>query len=178
MENEQPTEWSAEIAELYGREARQLWAMFYAQCSDAENAWDAVQEAFLRLQKQVGEPIRDKRAWLLHVGRNWLRDVARRKSSSVRSGDHLDRLAHPDSEPSHRLLDEETRAAVRTALSELRVDDRTVLVLRYALGWSSNRMADVLESSASAVDMRLSRARRRLAEVLEEMGLRNDEQAE
>jgi RNA polymerase sigma-70 factor (ECF subfamily) len=52
----------------------------------------------------------------------------------------------------------------------MREDDRQALVLRYALNWSSARMAEVLGVSAAAVDMRLSRARRRLAELLREDG--------
>lgn len=174
MDNEQPTEWSAEIAAVYRREARQLWAMFYAQCSDAERSLDAVQEAFYRLHKHDGEPIRDVRAWLLHVGRNWLRDAARRKANTVRSGEQLEQVVQSEADPGQRVLDEETRAQVRDVLGQLRVEDRTVLILRYALGWSSSRMADVLESSASAIDMRLSRARRRMAELLEEVGFEHD----
>ena len=66
---------------------------------------------------------------------------------------------------------EELRVQVRTALLELKDEDREVLVLRYALGWSSNRIAISMDSSPAAVDMRLSRARRRLAVILEEAGV-------
>jgi len=53
-------------------------------------------------------------------------------------------------------------------------DDRKVLVMKYSLDWSSAQMAKVMDSTAAAVDMRLSRARRRLAELLEEQGYSND----
>jgi DNA-directed RNA polymerase specialized sigma24 family protein len=49
-------------------------------------------------------------------------------------------------------------------------DDRKVLVMKYSLGWSSAQMAIVMDCTAAAIDMRLSRARRRLAETLEEQG--------
>lgn len=172
--------WSAEVAALYSNLSRELWAMFYAQCSDADRAADALQESFLKFQQHQskgasGEPILDARAWLLQVGRNWLRDVARRERVAARPAEHLDSLAGRLSEPVDGLLDEESQAAVRGALDRLRPDDREVLVLRYALGWPSIRIAEVLDSTAAAIDMRLSRARRRLAEILLELGMGNDE---
>lgn len=162
---------SQRIEQLYKDQGRELWALFYAHCSDPERAYDALQESFLRLQAHTGEPIRDVRAWLLRVGRNWLRDVARRKSSSTRLTDKLDEQSAEPLEPSSLLEGRELRAEVRKALKELKVEDREVLVLRYALGWSSNRIAQTMDSSAAAVDMRLSRARRRLGVILEEAGV-------
>lgn len=159
------------IEQLYKDQGRELWALFYAHCSDPERAFDALQESFLRLQAHKGEPIRDVRAWLLRVGRNWLRDVARRKSSSTRLTDRLDEQSAKPVEPSSLLEGQEIQAEVRKALTELKDEDREVLVLRYALGWSSNRIAVTMDSSAAAVDMRLSRARRRLAAILEEAGV-------
>lgn len=160
-----------EIEQLYKDQSRELWALFYAHCSDPERAYDALQESFLRWQAHKGEPIRDVRAWLLRVGRNWLRDVARRKSSSTRLTDKLDEQSAKALEPSALMESEELRLEVRTALKELKTEDREVLVLRYALSWSSQRIAETLDSSAAAVDMRLSRARRRLAQLLEEAGV-------
>ena len=174
MSNEQ-SERSATIEEMYKEQGRELWALFYAHCSDPERAQDALQESFLRLQAHKGEPIRDLRAWLLRVGRNWLRDVARRKSSSTKPSDRLDDIAGKrQSDPVSQLVNAELQQHVRDALGELKPEDREVLVLRYALGWSSNRIADALQSTAAAVDMRLSRARRRLAVILEEAGFSNE----
>ena len=174
MSNDRSTVWSAEIEVVYKTEARQLWAMFYAHCNDADRAYDAVQESFFRLQRYQGEPIRDVRAWLLRVGQNWLRDVARSKSSGVRSSEHLDKMPGETAEPSFILADQETRQIVRDVLGRLREDDRSVLILRYGLGWASSRIAVVLNIKPTAVDMRLSRARKRMAELLEEMGVTHE----
>jgi RNA polymerase sigma factor CnrH len=166
--------WTVEIEAVYRRDGRELWALFYAQCNDPDRAYDAVQEAFARLQEQNGEIIRDARAWLVRVGRNWLRDVARRQRVAAKSSDGLDLLPHVETDgrddPRRQLEHGELLAQVREGLAHLKEEDREVLVLRYALGWSSSRIAKVLESSASAVDMRLSRARKRLAKYLESIG--------
>lgn len=159
-----------ELDELYVQHSRELWAIFYSQCSDPERAYDAVQESFLKLHRYKGDAIRDARAWLLRVGQNWLRDVARRKSSSCRLSPSLDEIARANVSPQDVMSKDENRLAMREALSGLIEDDRRVLVMKYSLNWSSAKMAIVMDCSAAAVDMRLSRARRRLAEHLEEQG--------
>lgn len=161
--------------ELYSTHARELWAIFYSVCGDPERSHDAVQESFLRLQAYTGETIRDKKAWLLRVGHNWLRDVARRKSSSCRLSPHLDEMAQQPISPAALMESEENRAAVREALQRLLEDDRKVLVMKYSLGWSSAQIAIAMDSSSTAIDMRLSRARRRLAELLQDGEETDDE---
>ena len=174
MTDRQATSWSADVEAVYKDHGRELWAMFYSQCCDAESAHDALQEAFTRLHEQNGTPINDVRAWVLRVGSNWLRDVARRRKVAARSADHLDTLPGRQYDPATILEREETFSGVRRCLAQLRMDDREVLVLRYALGWSSNQMAVSLETTNSAIDMRLLRARRRLAELLESAGINNE----
>jgi RNA polymerase sigma-70 factor (ECF subfamily) len=44
--------------------------------------------------------------------------------------------------------------------------DREILTLRYALDYNTGEIADLLAINATAVHMRLSRARQRLAERL------------
>lgn len=171
---EEPSNQTDQLDAIYREHSRELWAIFYSQCSDPERSYDAVQEAFLRLHSYSGEPIRDPRAWLLRVGQNWLRDVARRKSSSCRLSCSLDEMTNDRLAPEQLLSSEENREAIRGALMMMLDDDRKVLVMKYALNWSSAQMAKVMDCSPAAIDMRLSRARRRLAELLEEQGYHDE----
>jgi len=161
------------LESLYRDQARELWALFYAYCGNAERAQDAVHESFLKLQQQT-EEIRDHRAWLIQVGRNWLRDQARRKVNSVIKTESLDLNPGKDHEPIKALFDHEQREQIRAALRKLKEADREVLILRYALNWSSQRIGETLVTSAAAVDMRLTRARQRLAIELEQLGFEHD----
>lgn len=156
--------------------ARELWAMFYAMCGDPERAWDAVQHAFLKLQEQNGVAIHDPRAWLLHVGKNWLRDVARRRENSRRAPhvDGWDDVAHDERDPAGTAGRADLLNRVRRLMNELKTDDREVLILRYGLGWPSARIASNLGVSVQAVDMRLSRARQRFASLLAAAGIEAD----
>jgi RNA polymerase sigma-70 factor (ECF subfamily) len=178
MSDEQATTWSATVEAVYRSQNRALWALYYAQCNDADLACDALQEAFARLQAYNGPELRDIRAWLLKVGRNWLRDVARHRRVAGKPVDYLDETAGADINPAAIAALHELQDQVRAALDCLRADDREVLVLRYALGWPSHRIAEILELSITAVDMRLSRARKRLASILEQAGVDYDPSGE
>ncbi len=162
---------SPQIADCYRLHSRELWATFYGLCSDPERAWEAVQESFLRLQSQAEGSIRNERAWLAHVGRNWLRDFARKRQHAEQTAESLDDVATTTLDPAGSVMRDDLRERVGTALNSLRNDDRELLLLRYALGWSSTRMSQVLGIQTAAVDMRLTRARQRLAVLLEEFGI-------
>lgn len=158
------------IERFYREHSRELWALFYGMCSDPERAYDAVQESFLRYHDYKGEPVRDLRAWLLRVGQNWLRDIARKKSNSCRLLPGLDDFAGQRHSAEEMLSLVERQQQVRKALSDLNEDDRKVLVMKYSMDWSAAQIATVMDCSPAAIDMRLSRARRRLAELLVEQG--------
>lgn len=162
------------VEDCYRRHSRDLWSFFYGLCSDSERAWEAVQESFLKFQSQSQIEVRDERAWLAHVGRNWLRDFSRRRQNSECAADELDHVAADAPDPVRTAALGELREQVRQALGALRSDDREILLLRYALGWPSARMASILGIQVAAVDMRLTRARQRLAAALDELGIHAD----
>lgn len=171
MAEVQAPTWTERIEAVYVEQSRELWALFYAHCGNADRAYDALQEAFLRLQQQSEHGIHDLRAWLLRVGRNWLRDQARRKVNSVRQTDLLDAVKGKDPDPITGLIGAEQRGKIRQALFALREEDRQALILRYALAWSSQRISETMGATPAAIDMRLSRARKRLAAELENLGV-------
>jgi RNA polymerase sigma-70 factor (ECF subfamily) len=137
---------------------------------DSDLAMDVTQEAYLRLWRQweAGDEIQNPRAWLLKVARNLAEDYA--KSAFRRNGTQppelLDGVRSPQELPAERLEKEEMFARLRAELEELSPADRDILTLRYALDYDANTIAEILEVNVTAVHMRLSRARQRLAERL------------
>jgi RNA polymerase sigma-70 factor (ECF subfamily) len=61
-------------------------------------------------------------------------------------------------------------AQIRATLEELPQGDRDILTLRYALEYDAAKIAELLEINATAVHMRLSRARQKLADKLTAQG--------
>jgi RNA polymerase sigma-70 factor (ECF subfamily) len=163
-----------EFESLYQHHSREVWALAYARWMDPDLAMDITQEAFLRLWKQweVGEDIQNPRAWLLRVARNLAEDYA--KSAFRRNGTQppelLNGVRSSQPMPIENLEREELFAQLRVVLEELAPGDREILTLRYALDYDANTIAERLEIAVTAVHMRLSRARQRLAERLTSHG--------
>lgn len=160
---------------LYQRHSREVWALAYARWMNADTAMDVMQEAFLRLWKKLeeGEKILNARAWLLRVARNLAEDHA--KSAFRRNGTSppqtMNGVASRESSPLESLEREETHSQLRELLAELSKPDREILTLRYALEYNTEQIAELLGINATAVHMRLSRARQRLAERLKAQGV-------
>lgn len=160
---------------LYERHSREVWALAYARWMNADTAMDITQEAFLRLWKKLeeGETILNPRAWLLRVARNLAEDHA--KSAFRRNGTHppqtMNGVASRESPPLESLEREETFAQLRELLAELSRGDREILTLRYALEYNTDQIAELLGINTTAVHMRLSRARQRLADRLKAQGV-------
>jgi RNA polymerase sigma-70 factor (ECF subfamily) len=166
---------AAEFEDLYERHSRAAWALVYARWLDAELARDAVQEAFFRLWRawDAGERIDNPAGWVLRVARNLADDMM--KSAFHRHGtrapESLNGVVSHEPAPLDRLERAETFARLRNHLQNLPENDRAILTLRYAFDYDSQRIAEELGIQPSAVLMRLSRARQRLAEILIEHGV-------
>ncbi len=166
----------AEFEDLYQRHSREVWALAYARWMDADMALDIAQEAFMRLWKQweSGEEIQNPRAWLLRVGRNLAEDYS--KSSFRRNGtsppEMMNGVHSKELQPLEQLERREAFAQMRAILEEIPVGDRDILTLRYALDYDAQRIGEILGINATAVHMRLSRARQRLAERLTAQGIK------
>ena len=165
----------ADFEGLYQRYSREVWALAYARWMNADTAMDITQETFLRLWKQweAGEAIANPRAWLLRVARNLAEDHA--KSAFRRNGTSppqaMNEVRGDEPQPLESLERQETFAQIRDVLGQMPEDDREILTLRYALDYNTNEIADMLAIKATAVHMRLSRARQRLAERLRAQGV-------
>ena len=165
----------ADFELLYERYSREVWALAYARWMNADTAMDIAQETFLRLWKQLegGESILNPRAWLLRVARNLAEDYA--KSAFRRNGTHppqtMNGLQAHEPLPLECLEREETFAQLRDVLEQMPKADREILTLRYALDYETGEIAELLSINATAVHMRLSRARQRLAERLKAQGV-------
>jgi RNA polymerase sigma-70 factor, ECF subfamily len=161
----------AEFESLYEHHSREVWALAYARWMDPDLAMDVTQEAFLRLWKHweaSDEELQNPRAWLLRVARNLAEDYA--KSAFRRNGTQPPELMNgvrsSQPQPIEMLEKAELFGQLRAILEELSPADRDVLTLRYALDYDANAIAEIMKVNVTAIHMRLSRARQRVAERL------------
>ncbi|HVX85355.1 MAG TPA: sigma-70 family RNA polymerase sigma factor [Phycisphaerae bacterium] len=165
------------FAELIGRYERSALAVAYGLLSDGHRAGDAVQEAFLKAWQELPRLSEAKRfgGWLMQIVRNAAVDIRRRKAGAIgkalSSGSEMPDIAARNPGPAAHVEEEERSRRVREALGSLDELTRTMVTLRYYEGLSSQEIGARLDVTPAAVDMRLSRARGRLKEMLAEVVL-------
>lgn len=156
---------AAAFTALIERYERTALSVAYAQIHDAHRAGDAVQEAFLRAWQEL--PRLQEAAkfggWLLQIVRNAAIDARRRIRPSVAE---FPDLAAKNGDPIAEIEAEDRAAKVKQALAALDDATRTAVVMRYYEGLSAKEIAAALDMTPAAVDMRLSRARGQLREIL------------
>lgn len=141
---------------------------------DADDAEDAVQDAFVRAYRHLGSYREQDRfgAWLLRIVVNQCRTRAARASRYTRLDEvgaltdappeAVDHAAHQAIEVSDR------RAELAHALAQLAADQREAIVLRFAEELSYDEMSTVTGVGVSALKMRVQRACTRLRTLLAE----------
>ena len=135
---------------------------------DQDDAYDIVQETFVRAirETRLFDPDFRIKAWLFRVAKNLclnqLRNTSRRAAI-------LHANPMPDRQEAQQwktLFDGEQSILMMETLDKLGADHREILVLRYYDELSYTEIAQVLDIKLGTVMSRLSRARKKLLDVL------------
>ena len=152
-----------DLEELYDASYRRLVVQLFAVCGVLADAEDAVQEAFvtaLRKRRELSR-VANPEAWLRTVAFNHLRGRWRHASVVRR---YQGRVPGPQRAvevgPEH--------VAIVTALGEVDREQRQVVVLHYLADLGIAEIAAELGIPEGTVKSRLSRARAKLAHLLDE----------
>ena len=135
-----------------------------------QDAQDVVQEAFLRAFRFAGG-FRggDAKAWLLAIVRNaaftWMKRN-RGDNSPVEFDESFHVEEFTESGLEADAIKKVDRAMIQSALEDLAVEFREVLVMRDIEGLSYKEIAQVADLPIGTVMSRLARARRRLARLI------------
>ena len=150
---------------FYRRHAPSIYRYTYAVLGNHADAEDVTQQTFLNAYRACAQGTKPRKAenWLLRIAHNEIRRHFRdtqRKPQEV----ELDRdVAQPPAERSDPSL-----ADVLRALRRLPPIQRSALVMREFEGRSYAEIAEILGMSRSALEAQTFRARRALAEHLED----------
>jgi RNA polymerase sigma-70 factor (ECF subfamily) len=148
------------FTELCGRYYPAMVAIAHSVLGDRHLAEDAAQQALANAVRKLPQLQRRHRfaAWLATICRNTANDMAHDKPPEHSSRD-LSQIAaeSPDAEAAE---------AVRNAIAALSPSAREVIFLRYYDGMSYEKISAVLGISQQAINGRLRRAKKRVAEYL------------
>jgi RNA polymerase sigma factor (sigma-70 family) len=148
---------------LIAKTERLVLAVALAVSGDGQIAGDLAQEAFLRAWQKLGDlqdPARFA-GWICGIVRRLAIDFRRRQRPPIEQT----RRSLPQA-PDAPLQQREQCQQIAAALEQLDEVSRCVVMLRYYDDLSSRQIGQMLDLSAAAVDMRLSRAKRELRQTL------------
>ncbi len=141
-------------------------AIAHSILGDRDLAEDATQLAFARAAVKLPQ-LKDNRkfaGWLAVICRNAARDMARRQNGCKAP----DRYPRAD-DKSER---DDSKEAVKEALKKLSDSAREVIYLRYYDGLSYEQISSVLGISEQAINGRLRRAKKKMAEYFRREGFK------
>lgn len=149
----------------------------YRVMGDPDAAADATQDAFIKAYKALGTLRGESfKAWLLRIVtntcydqlRSWQRRPAASLDDMLADNEHTWRLAEPGERPEEYAERLELHKALQWALGQLPEDQRVVVVLSDIEGLSYEEIATITGVQLGTVKSRLSRARARLRELLQQ----------
>jgi len=154
---------AAAVTERYERRGRELWGLARRLGASEEEAHDAVQEAHLRLWRELGRGtvIEDLDAWTFRVLYRLVMDQHR---LTRRVGEIVGRLRERQDEATH--LEADDRLSIWPVVDRLPARERATLYLRYRADLSFEQIAHVMGISAGGARTYASRGLERLRDVL------------
>ena len=164
------------FAELVEQYQRSVYNLTYRMLSNPGEAEDAAQETFLRAYQHLGryDPDRSFKTWLLSIASNYCIDRLRKRRLTWLSIDEPlpphPALTSDLPGPETSTINSERQAAVQELLSELAPDYRAAVILRYWYDMSYAEIAEMLDTTESAIKSRLFRARQTLAKQVHSGG--------
>ena len=155
-----------------------VYNLAYRMLNNSGEAEEAAQEAFVRAYTRLEsyDPAHKFSTWLLSITSNYCIDQLRKRRAVLLSIDeplpphpalHSDRAKGPEAQ----VVMSEQQQLVQSLLTELQPEYREAVVLRYWYELSYEEIAEMMDTTVSAIKSRLFRARRQLAEIGMERGL-------
>jgi len=140
-------------------------AIAHSILGDRHLAEDAAQQAFAKAALKLPQLKKESRFanWLAVICRNVAKDMARR-TENLRTTDDLTTIAAESRD------DDSTAETVREAISKLSTSARELIFLRYYDGMSYEQISAVLGISEQAINGRLRRAKKKMADYLRRNG--------
>ncbi len=161
------------LAELIKRYQSRAMGLVYRNLRNWDLAEDLAQEAFLRVFRAAKRYRPEARfsTWFYRIVANLCTDEVRKSMRrGTENADSLDYVAgHSDHDPVVAHHRKEKQEAVQRAIDQLNERERMAVILHRFEGLSHKEIAEILDSTAAAVESLLVRAYRKLRQLLSDL---------
>lgn len=140
---------------------------------DYQEAFDVAQEVFIKAMREprfFDDEFKMK-AWLFRVTSNLCFNIVRDRRRRTNILDAMPKTRDLEADQLDAVFSDERQKNILVAMDRLSLDHKEILMLRYYSDLSYVEIADVLAIKLGTVMSRLSRAKTRLMEVLDEVGV-------
>ncbi len=151
---------------------RPVYNLAYRMLSNSGEAEEAAQEAFIRAYTRLDSynPAHKFSTWLLSITSNYCIDQIRKRRVFFLSIDepiapHPALMSDKGDAPEAQIVHSQQQEMVQTLLQGLEPEYRQAVVLRYWHELSYDEIAEIMDTSVSAIKSRLFRARKQLADI-------------
>lgn len=154
------------FTELASRYYPAMVAIAHSITGDRDLAEDAAQSCFAKAAVKLPQLQSHEKfaGWLATICRNAAKDIYKRENGRCKTSD-LSKIEIKSEE-------NDTREAVKDALTKLPDSDREVIYLRFYDGLSYEQISAVLGISEQAINGRLRRAKKKMAQILRREGFK------
>uniref|UniRef100_A0A7V4XR92 RNA polymerase sigma factor n=1 Tax=Acidobacterium capsulatum TaxID=33075 RepID=A0A7V4XR92_9BACT len=170
------TDTTEAITALVEEYAATLYRVAYSVTRNVAEAEDAVQETFLRVlrHREKLPEIRDRRVWLVRIVWNVVLDKKRRAKTRPETDDiteHARSLRAAGFSADQQAISSQQYQRILALIDRLPPKERDAILLSAVEELSTAQAAAVLGTTESSIRSRIFRARRVLAEMLDQEGI-------
>ena len=157
------------FGELFRANAGLVFKVIMGRVRNESEAWDITQDAFVKAIENIDSFEGRARfsSWVIRIALNETYDRVRKKGREINGWDEIPENIE-ERNPLSELLDKENLGRLVGAFNRLSEEERLLLELKIGENLSSEQIAAIIGKQDGATRVAIHRARKKLAEFMEE----------
>ncbi len=162
---------------LYRLTCKRIFAYIYRLCRNPRMAEEIMVQTYLEVWKSASNFRGEARVitWIYAIARHLTYRALREKRPEESLEEKEMHVFVSEKDPFRDCLESELRSLIKRALNEIPLKHREVLDLIFLHGLTYEEVAKILDVSINTVKTRVFYAKKKLREILEEMGVRKSD---